>query len=132
MKIIFNAQLQKLYQYSKNFNTQLSFINDEATILVNVLQGNYADQLGDNHVSRVQHLNYQLQQLNNRKNQLAHDILLHEENINATINEIAPKSIDFLNLEADRVAQNLKQLAASYVNLKREIAQLDELSLQSA
>lgn len=121
MDINNESELQKLHESCKEQLSGLTFLDDEAKFLKSLLEKYFPSMVRDTHMNRVQLISSQLLQLCKLKAIIHRDTELHQVNLNSTINNLSAKSLGFLNLENDRIDDEIKDLNKYFKNIKVEI-----------
>lgn len=116
-----DTEIQILCKLNKHHLSDLMFLNDEMIFLKSLLEKYFQPMIRDTSVNRIQLINNHLAQVNLMKGNVTKDMLIHQGNLNYTFNNVPGKSINFLNLEHDRMEAELKDLHKCFKNIKKEI-----------
>lgn len=116
-----NLEIQLLYQSSKNQLSDLVFLDDEMKILKSLLYKIFRPMMQAKRITRAQLIDSHLSRLNIIKEDVAKDLLIHQENLKSNIVGLEFQSLDFLKLASSRIDDELKDLNRSFRNIKNEI-----------
>lgn len=121
MSVLEESELQRLYESSKHQSSDLVFFDDEAKFFKSLLNRYFHSNLMATHVNRVQLINSQLMQLKLVKANITSDSLRHQGNLQMKIKNLFSKSLDFLELENNRIEDEIKDLNKSLKNIKKGV-----------
>lgn len=115
------TQLEELYDLNRQHLSDLHFFDDESKFIGITLEKHFLPMLTDFNITRAQLIKMRLAELNMVKANVARDINIHQTHIESTIKDESGRSIDFLNLEGDRISDEIKELVKRFRNIKKEV-----------
>jgi hypothetical protein len=127
-----NERLSNLYTLNKNWLSEISFLSDEIKFMNDLLDKFFISLIKEEHVNRIQLIKMQLVQLELVKKNIKQDILRHQVNIEEKINNISEKSDGFLELEDERMGDELNDLQKTFKRIKGEIFTISKALLKNA
>jgi len=113
--------LASLYTLNKKWISDINFLEDEMKFMADLLDKFFTKLVKDEHVNRIQLIQMQLVSLGYVRKNIKKDIQKHQSNIEETINNSLAKSDAFLELEDERMSEELADLYKSFKRLKKEI-----------
>jgi len=113
--------LASLYTLNKKWISDINFLEDEMKFMADLLDKFFTKLVKDEHVNRIQLIQMQLVSLGYVRKNIKKDIQKHQSNIEETINNSLSKSDAFLELEDERMSEELADLYKSFKRLKKEI-----------
>jgi hypothetical protein len=113
--------LASLYTLNKKWISDINFLEDEMKFMADLLDKFFTKLVKDEHVNRIQLIQMQLVSLGYVRKNIKKDIQKHQANIEETINNPLAKSDAFLELEDERMSEELADLYKSFKRLKKEI-----------
>jgi len=113
--------LASLYTLNKKWISDINFLEDEMKFMADLLDKFFTKLVKDEHVNRIQLIQMQLVSLGYVRKNIKKDIQKHQSNIEETINNPLAKSDAFLELEDERMSEELADLYKSFKRLKKEI-----------
>ncbi|OCX53528.1 hypothetical protein BEL04_04310 [Mucilaginibacter sp. PPCGB 2223] len=121
--------LQEIYLATKHWLDDLLFFDDEAKFLNILLEKYFAVALHQEHVNRIQLINDHLKRVCLHKQIIKDEVITHRTNLDNTLKNNMEKREDFLYLEHNRLAEEIKDLNQRFKNVKNDIFQITELLL---
>ncbi len=123
--------LINLYTLNKQWISEINFLGDEMKFMNDLLEKFFPNFINQEHINRIQLIKMQLDTLNIVRKNIKTDILRHQENIEDVINQSSAKSDAFLQLEDERMDEELRDFNKSFKQLKKEIFDITRVLLHS-
>ncbi|MBW4889719.1 hypothetical protein KXQ82_08325 [Mucilaginibacter sp. HMF5004] len=129
--LVHDEMMANLYTLNKQWTSEVDFLNDEMKFMADLLDRFFINLIKEEHVNRIQLIKMHLGSLGIVRNNIKQDILKHQANIEEKINNLSSKSDAFLQLEDERVDDELKDLNRSFKTLKKEIFDITSVLLHN-
>jgi len=123
------AGLQQIYIVTRHWLDEMLFLDDEIRFLRSLFDKYFDTLLRDEHVNRVQLINDHLNMVDIHKRIIKDEILTHQANLDKTLKNNIENREAFLNLEHDRLEEEIKDLNRRVKGVKNEIFQITEMLL---
>jgi hypothetical protein len=129
--IIHNERLANLYTLNKTWLSEINFLDDEMKFMSDLLDKFFINLIKEEHVNRIQLIKMQLVTLGLVRKNIKQDILRHQVNIEEKINNVSSKSDGFLELEDERMGDELADLQKNFKHIKSEIFNISRAIMQN-
>jgi hypothetical protein len=129
--IIHNERLANLYTLNKTWLSEINFLDDEMKFMSDLLDKFFINLIQEEHINRIQLIKMQLVTLGMVRKNIKQDILRHQVNIEEKINNVSSKSDGFLELEDERMGDELADLQKNFKHVKSEIFNISRAILQN-
>ncbi len=123
--------LQQMYIATHHWLDDMLFFDDEARFLNLLLAKYFTVLLHDEYINRIQLINDNLKRVVVHKQIIKDEVLTHQNNLNNTLKNNTPHREDFLNLEHDRLEEEIKDMHRRFKNVKSDIFRITELTLMN-
>jgi hypothetical protein len=123
--------LQQIYIATRHWLNDMLFFDDEVRFLKLLLDKYFIFSLNDDNVNRIQLINEHLKRVNIYKQIIRDEMTTHQANLDRTITTNTENRETFLNMEHERLEDEIKDLGRRFKEVKSEIFSITELLLRN-